>query len=78
MQVINEILKVIMIAYRTQQRFKMIEYFYYCQQSIVTMQRKYCQYFNSRPAPTAFIIRNLFGRFKKRGSGIDRPGRGAY
>ncbi|GFY38466.1 hypothetical protein TNIN_291431 [Trichonephila inaurata madagascariensis] len=35
-------------------------------------QCKYRQYFNSRSAPTAFMIRSLVGRFEELGSAADR------
>ncbi|GFS99499.1 hypothetical protein TNCV_4534661 [Trichonephila clavipes] len=40
-------------------------------------QCKYRQYFNSRSAPKAFMIRSLVSRFEELGSVADRPGRGA-
>ncbi|GFU61505.1 hypothetical protein TNCV_2288001 [Trichonephila clavipes] len=41
-------------------------------------QRKYRQYFNSRSAPPAFMIRSLVDRFEELGSVANRPGRGAH
>ncbi|GFX28508.1 hypothetical protein TNCV_1153171 [Trichonephila clavipes] len=38
---------------------------------------KYRQYFNSRSAPTAFMIRSLVGHFEELGSVAVHPGRGA-
>lgn len=67
-----------MEPYSTTQRVKIIEFFYSCQRSIVLTQRKYRQHFNTRSAPTAFMIRSLVGRFEELGSVADRPGRGAH
>ncbi|GFW68904.1 hypothetical protein TNCV_2918031 [Trichonephila clavipes] len=41
-------------------------------------QRKYRQYFNSRLAPTALMIRSLVGRFEVLGLEAGRPGKGAH
>ncbi|GFS66588.1 hypothetical protein TNIN_258761 [Trichonephila inaurata madagascariensis] len=41
-------------------------------------QRKYWQYFNSRSAPTAFMIRSSIGRFEELGSEAGRPGKSAH
>ncbi|GFY28551.1 putative transposase [Trichonephila clavipes] len=62
----------------TKQRVKIIEFFYSCQRSIVMTQRKYRQYFNSRSASTAFMIRSLVCRFDELGSVLYRPGRGDH
>ncbi|GFT52902.1 hypothetical protein TNCV_1460101 [Trichonephila clavipes] len=70
--------KFIVKPYSTKQRVKMIEFFYSCQRSIIMTQRKYRQYFNSRSAPTTFMIRSLVGRFEELASVVDHPGRGAH
>ncbi|GFQ83853.1 hypothetical protein TNCT_635561 [Trichonephila clavata] len=67
-----------MEPYSTKQGVKIIELFYFCQRSLVTTQRKYRQYFNSRSAPTAFVIRSLVGRFEELGSVADETGRDVH
>ncbi|GFY45315.1 hypothetical protein TNIN_162031 [Trichonephila inaurata madagascariensis] len=67
-----------MEPYSTKQRLKIIEFFNSCQRSTIMSQRKYRQYFNSRLAPTDFLLRSLVGRFEELSSVVDRPGRGAH
>ncbi|GFX75196.1 transposable element Tcb2 transposase [Trichonephila clavipes] len=64
--------------YSTKQRVEIIEFFYSCQRSIVMTHRKHRQYFNSKSAPTAFMIRSFVGRFDELGSVANRPGRSAH
>ncbi|GFV22359.1 hypothetical protein TNCV_3924191 [Trichonephila clavipes] len=67
-----------MKPYSKKQLVKIIEYFYSCRQSVIMTQRKHWQYFNSRSATTAFMIRSLIGRFEELSSVADRPGRGGH
>ncbi|GFS51101.1 hypothetical protein TNCV_3532241 [Trichonephila clavipes] len=41
-------------------------------------QCKYWHYFNSRSAPTAFMIKSLVSHFEELGSMTDHHGRGAH
>ena len=62
-----------MEKFTTEQRTKIVEFYFKFHRSIILTQRAYCRHFNARKPPSDFMIRRLIQRFQQYGSVSDLP-----
>ena len=62
-----------MEKYTTEERTKIVEFYFKFHHSIILTQREYCRHFSARIPPSDFMIRRLIQRFQQYGSVSDLP-----
>ena len=62
-----------MEKYTTEERTKIVEFYFKFHHSIILTQREYCRHFSARKQPSDFMIRRLIQRFQQYGSVSDLP-----
>ena len=62
-----------MEKYTTEERTKIVEFYFKFHHSIILTQREYCRHFSARKPPSDFMIRRLIQRFQQYGSVSDLP-----
>ena len=62
-----------MEKFTTEQRTKIVQFYFKFHRSIILTQRAYCLHINARKPPSDFMIRRLIQRFQQYGSVSDLP-----